>query len=365
MTDVESLGTRPRGDEAGDATAEVRAAVEDAVGRNEVAGRYPLAAVALAVVWWQTIGAMSAWVAGFGLVVLSFAASKVLAAASTLRWPTADAVVVESAVLTEGEAREYAGLGTSETATDTGYVPLIRYRYAVDGRRYESARVSPFDGTLSRRRWARALVDRYPRNTHVFVRYDPGDPTRSYLRPWVRSKDVLFLGIGAALVAAAVWFAAGLPGGAPALMAVIGLAVVGFGLRQFRTGFGSRNWPTVDATVTAASVSVKGGGEDTSTRYVPEFHYEYDVDGAAYVGSRYSFGGSEDPSFGSREEAREWIDEHCPVDAEISVHYDPERPDVSVVEPGAWRSLIAVLFGLVFLGGAALFFVTSGTSVPG
>lgn len=225
--------------------------------------------------------------------------------------------------------------------------------------------MSPFDGTISRRRWARALIDRYPRNSHLSLRYDPADPTRSYLPPWVRSKYVLFLGIGAVLVAAAVWFAAGLPGGAPAVMTVIGIVVVGFGLHQFRVGFGSRDWPTVDATVTATSISVEGGGDEVSATYVPERHYEYDVDGTSYVGSRYSFGGSKDPPFDSREKAREWIDENCPVDAQIPVYNDPDQPDVSVVEPGAWRSLFTVLFGLLFLGGAVLFYVTSGTSVPG
>lgn len=372
MADVGSLEGPASGDETPRSkvdeeggTEAVRDAIEEMVGRNEVSGVYLLVALALAVAWWQTVGAMSAWVAGFGLVVLSFAAPSVLAAVSAVRWPTADAVVVESAVLTESEAREYAGLATGVDASETGYVPLVRYRFTADGTPHETARVSPFDDTLSKRRWASALVDRYPPNSHHTVRYDPADPTRAYLRPWVRSKYVLFLAIGAVFVAAAGWVAAGLPGGAPAVMTAVGLVVVAFGLRQFRAGFGSRNWPTVEATVTATGISVKGGGEDSGTTYVPELHYEYEVDGTAYVGSRYSFGGAKDPAFDSREAARTWIDDHWPVEGRIAVHYDPDRPDVSVVEPGAWRSLVTVLFGLVFLGGAVLFYVTAGTSVPG
>jgi len=77
--------------------------------------------------------------------------------------------------------------------------------------------------------------------------------------------------------------------------------------------------------------------------------YEYQVDGTSYVGSRYSFGEQKDPSFNSSKKAQTWIDENCPVDAGIPVHYNPDQPDVSVVEPGTWRSLITVLFGLAFL----------------
>lgn len=365
MSDVESLDARTPTDGLKGSSEGVQDAIEDFVGRNVIKGRYLLAAVALAVAWWQTIGAMSAWVAGMGLVILSFTTPKVLAAVSSLRWPKTEGVVVDSAVLTEREAREYAGIGPSGGESETGYVPLIRYQFTVDGTTYESARVSPFDGKISRRRWARALVDRYPRNKHLSLRYDPADPTRSYLRPWVRSKYVLFLGIGAVFLVGAAWFVAGLPGGAPVLMTSIGLVAIAFGLYRFRLGFGSRNWPTADATVTATDISVQGGTEGSSTSYIPELHYEYEVDGTSYVGSRYSFGGTKDPGFDSRERARGWIEENCPVDARIPVHYDPDRPDVSVVEPGAWRSLILVLFGLVFLGGAVFFWFASGSALAG
>lgn len=364
MTDVEPPDGLSPLEETGDTNDGVRDALSDMVGTNEIAGRYLLVALTLAVAWWQTIGAMSAWVAGIGLIVLSFTAPRVLAAVASLRWPTAEGVVVESQVLTEGEAREYAGLGHSQQASETGYVPLIHYQFTVDGTKYESARVSPFDGTISRRRWASALVDRYPRNRYFSLRYDSADPSRSYLRSWVRTKYVLFLAIGASFLAGAIWFAVGLPGGAPALMTGIGLLLIAAGLQTIRLGFGSRNWPSVDAIVTATGVSVSSGGEESDTTYTPQITYEYDVDDTAYVGSRYSFGSTKDPSFKSREQAEAWLEEHCPVDSRIAVHYDPDQPGISVVEPGVWRSLFTILAGVAFLGGAALFYVTSGASVP-
>jgi hypothetical protein len=364
MSEVEPPDDLSPLEETGERNDGVRDAIADMVGTNEIAGRYLLVALALAVAWWQTIGALSAWVAGLGLIVLSFTAPRVLAAVSSLRWPTAEGVVVESQVLTEGEARASAGLGHSQQASETGYVPLIHYQFTVDGTTYESARVSPFDGTISRRRWASALVDRYPRNTYFSLRYDPSDPSQSYIRSWVRTKYVFFLGIGATFLAGAIWFASGRPGGAPALMTGIGLLLIAAGLHTIRVGFGSRNWPSLDAIVTATDVSVSSGGEESDTTYSPEITYEYDVDDTAYVGSRYSFGSTKDPSFTSREQAEAWIEEHCPVDSRIPVHYDPDQPGVSVVEPGVWRSVFTILAGGAFLGGAVLFYVTSGASVP-
>ncbi len=207
MSGAESTSTLDRGGSGdGDPTSGTTAAVENFVGPNVMKARYLLAALGLAVVWWQTVGPMSAWVAGIGLVVLSFATPHVVATLASRRWPTVEGVVVESEVLTEWEAREQVGIAAGGASDDAGYVPLVRYQFTVDGTRYESAGMSPFDGTLSRRRWATALVDRYPRNRHVTLRYDPDDPTRAYLRPWLRSKYALFLGIGAILLAVAGFF---------------------------------------------------------------------------------------------------------------------------------------------------------------
>lgn len=100
-------------DEIEDSNKGVQAAIEDTVGTTQVTARYLVGALALAVAWWQTAGAMSAWVTGIGLVVLSFAAPRAIMAVSSLRWPKAEGVIIESEVLTEGEVREYANLATA------------------------------------------------------------------------------------------------------------------------------------------------------------------------------------------------------------------------------------------------------------
>jgi len=356
MTDAGAANVDQSSTPERDAIDGTAAAVESFVGRNTLRGRYLLVALALAVVWWLVIGPMSAWVAGIGLVALTPGLQGVVRAVLSRRWPETEGVVLSSEVLTEPEAREYAGLGaTMEVAADTqqfsgGYVPLVRYEFTVDGRRYVNAVISPFDGSLSRRHWAKTLVEQYPENNRVFLRYDPNDPTRSYLRPWIRSTSGIIPVAGIAMLIAAVWFALGMPGGAPVVPLAFGLPTTVFGLWRSVTGLRSRRWPTTTGTVTATGVDVRGGGEHGGgPAYVPGLQYEYTIDGTSYVSTRYALVGGE-PSFDSRDAALSWIEDNYPVDGAVAVHYDPGRPDRAVLAPGASRSLMTTLVGLAFIG---------------
>lgn len=339
----------------GGGTSAIDDALETFVSRSQLQFRYLLYALAVTAVWWLVVGPMSAWVAGIGLVVLAFGLQRVVEAARSWRWPQADGVVASSRVLTEPDAREYAGLDPVEEADDTaefsgGYVPVIEYEYTVDGTRYENAAISPFDDTLSRRHWAEALVNEYPSNSQISVRYDPDDPTRSYLRPWIRTSSGLLPAAGLVMLIGAIWFAAGMPGGAPVVPLAFGIPFTVLGLSRFITDRRSRNWPTATGTVTATGVDKEMGQKEsgaTKTIYVPGIQYEYTVDGTSRVSTRYALVGGE-PTFDSRNAAEAWIEENHPMDSAITVHYDPDRPDRAVIEPGASKSLPTLLAGLAF-----------------
>lgn len=332
------------------------------VGQSVVEFRYFLLALILAVVWWKTIGAFSAFAAGLGLVMLSSGVQNGLRALLSRRWPTTEGVVAESKVLSPSEAREH--LDDATTADEhgfqapSGYVPFVRYEFTVDGTRYDNARISPFDGPISRRTWAEALVGDHPRGKPIRVRYDPDDPTRSYLRDWVRSSSLVFSSIGVVFLALAVWFAAGFPGGAPVAAIGVGLPAIVFGLRRAVLGRRSRRWPTTSGVVTSTDVSRSGGGDDSEVTYVPELRYEYEVEQASYVGSRYGFGKQQ--TFDRRSAAHSWIGEHYPEDAEVTVHYDPDRPDRSVLVPGAGSWLVTLVVGLAFTG-LGMFLLLTGS----
>lgn len=330
-------------------------ALEKFVSRDQLKFRYLLYALGVTAVWWVVVGPMSAWVAGIGLVALALGVQRVVAAVRSWRWPEADGVVASSRVLTEPDAREYAGLDPIEEADDTaefsgGYVPVIEYEYTVDGTRYENAAISPFDDTISRRHWAEALVNQYPSNSQISVRYDPDDPTLSYIRSWIRTTSGFVPAAGFVMLLGAVWFAAGTPGGAPIVPLAFGIPFTVLGLSRFITDRRSRNWPTASGTVTATGVDKEMGQKSsgaTKTIYVPGIQYEYTVDGTDRVSTRYALVGGE-PTFDSRDAAESWIEENHPLDSAVTVYYDPDKPDRTVLVPGASKSLMSLLVGLAF-----------------
>lgn len=345
--------------ETGDGPVTVTgSAVERFLGMSKVSIGYLLVGLVLAAVWWQSFGAISGFAAGLGLVMLSLAGPKLKSAVQTRNWPRTEAVVVESTVLTPREATEYADNGDTRSGLQhsSGYVPLVGYEFRADGTKYRNASISPFDGPISRRSWAQELVQSYASGKPLRVRYNPEDPTQSYLRSWVKSNSLVFSSLGFVFLVIAAWFAVGTPGGAPAAAIGIGLPTVVIGLSRFLRGFRSRNWPSTSGVITSTGIRSKGGGDDSEVRYIPDLEYEVESD--SFVSTRDSFGG-QGPGFKDRESARSWLEETYPVDAEVPVYYDPDQLDRSVLVTGNGRSLSIVVFGLAFIGLGVFMFLTS------
>jgi hypothetical protein len=307
-------------------------------GAPELDGRYLLVGLAVVVGWWALFGLMSAFMAGLGLVILASGIDPTLVTLRSRGWPTTEAVVLESRVFTLRELRDsFDGLSRS-VSTRGGYVPFVRYEYTVDGETYVNVRVSPFDSPIPRRQWAERVVADYQENTRVTVPYDPSDPSRSFLRTWIRSQRLLlFLGGSTLFLAPAVWLAAGTPFVTPG--EIPGIALIGafaslfilYGLYLMVSALRTYRWPTTTGLVRARDIDVRRGSEGGDTSYVPQLRYEYEVDGDSYVSSQIAAGGG--PSFSSRSGAEEWLEEF-PDGDEVTVHYRPSRPDRSVLKRG-------------------------------
>jgi hypothetical protein len=317
-------------------------------GRTELPGRYLLVGLAIAGAWWLLFGPFSAFFAAMGLVALATGVDPARTALAARGWPRTEAVVLESRVFTLRELRDsFPGLDRTG-ATRGGYVPFVRYEYTVDGKRHVNVRVSPFDGPIPRRRWAERLAGRYPENSQLTVPYDPAEPSRSFLRTRTRSTRLLFFLLGTvAFFVSALWLAVGSPlpagvdiPGVAILVAFAGLFVL-LGLYLTLNALRTYRWPTTTGVVRGQDVSVNSGGEGGSTSYSPKLRYEYEVDGDSYESSRIAVGGG--PSFSSRSGARDWLATYPDDDGEVTVHYNPRRPDRSVLERGG------VLKGLLLL----------------
>lgn len=141
------------------------------------------------------------------------------------------------------------------------------------------------------------------------------------------------------------------------ILLAVGVGVTVWGIAVVRNAMASSSWPTVTGTVTASDVERQRSRSGTrrnrrKTSYRANVAYEYSVDETKYASDQVSFGeyASSNPNFAQQ------IVNRYPKGKRVEVHYDPQQPEVAVLEPGAsWSSFFPLGFGLIFsVVGAAL-----------
>ncbi len=143
-----------------------------------------------------------------------------------------------------------------------------------------------------------------------------------------------------------------------ALLAVLGLAFVIFGVYFIALGNQARGWPSVEGEVIATAVRTTRLQSHTSgvsreererlRRYYPEITYRWTVDGVSYTGSRYRLGTTHE-KFETRQEAAKAAAKFA-AGKPLQVFYDPASPASAVLETAVSGGVYAPLpIGLVFL----------------
>lgn len=120
------------------------------------------------------------------------------------------------------------------------------------------------------------------------------------------------------------------------LFLVIGVVIFFLALRDYRTAKASAAWPSTEGSITKTHIRIDDRGE-TSETYHPEITYAYSVLGSPYQGTRTVIGATR--SYSSRRKAEAFLAGY-PIGMKVTVHYDPEKPDQSVLEAGAKRGAI-------------------------
>jgi len=89
----------------------------------------------------------------------------------TKTWPSVEGVVLESAIAADREEGRQR------------FRPVVRYRYEVDGQRYEGRRIQwAVDEGFRKYTRARRLLDRYRTGSAIKVHYDPSRPGTAVLQ---------------------------------------------------------------------------------------------------------------------------------------------------------------------------------------
>lgn len=141
--------------------------------------------------WW---GWPAFCVAGLGLIAATVTGVIICRCMIAQQWPTTDATVIESRLLSEMRQdpnREVATL--VEQA-------IVRYQYRVGGKDFQAKNIS-FDS-----RQPRQSLARYPMGSTVLVWYKSTDPTQAVLDPAISSRTKCLFGVGLVVVGAYVVF---------------------------------------------------------------------------------------------------------------------------------------------------------------
>lgn len=145
----------------------------------------------------------------------------------------------------------------------------------------------------------------------------------------------------------------------PSEILIIGLSLGGAGLlflamlliavAQWIKVAAAKRWPVARGTVIESRVA-DAKDSDGSWDYRPVITYQYRVGGQVYTNNLLAFGSRVLTEGGRSGEKKALITvARYPVGCQVDIHYHPQRPDQSVLEP---RSVVAkwiVLLGVGFL----------------
>jgi hypothetical protein len=141
-------------------------------------------------------------------------------------------------------------------------------------------------------------------------------------------------------------------------LALLGLATSIFGVYFIGLSRQAAHWPKTSGQVISTQVHTDHSQTDRgltaaqrarSQRYYPVIHYQWNVDGKTYSGSRYRLGTTYE-KFKRREHAQSAAAQY-PAQSALTVYYDARNPAQAVLEPAASMGVYVPLpLGLLFLG---------------
>jgi len=121
--------------------------------------------------------------------------------ALTLRWPRAQAKIVDANLRVQTTPSSDQRQRQLDELTSF----IVHYRYNVAGKEYWSGRVEPYDFGMQNSAGAKRMNERHPVGSTVQVAYDPVDPATAYLEPGPSSMSLAMVGIGVVIGGSGFW----------------------------------------------------------------------------------------------------------------------------------------------------------------
>jgi hypothetical protein len=120
------------------------------------------------------------------------------------------------------------------------------------------------------------------------------------------------------------------------IILIIGFVVFSLAMISIFKSVLSKSWTTTIGKVIKSEIYTSRDN-DANAMYRPDIAFEYIVNGEKYMSDRLYYG-VKIMSSGNWINSRKLLEKY-PVDKEIIVYYDPDRPIDSVIEPGIHFSL--------------------------
>jgi len=134
------------------------------------------------------------------------------------------------------------------------------------------------------------------------------------------------------------------------LLLVPGGVAFTLSVNQVWLGITSKNWPAAEGMVTRSLIDLSaaraGASGPITHTYKANIRYQYEVNGKLYSGDKIFV-----TDYISKELAFEKKQEiEYPVGSSVIVYYDPDNPELSVLEPGTgWPSFAGVVLGAIIV----------------
>lgn len=136
---------------------------------------------------------MAWFLLALGMLAFGLGAWGAVHGALTLRWPRADAEIVDAKLTRhERETRELR-------RPDRWHTFAVHFVYRIGEQTHLGGGVEPYDFNMQNSAGAVKMSEKYPIGSKVTVAYDPAHPETAYLVPGPSSFSLMLLGLGGLL----------------------------------------------------------------------------------------------------------------------------------------------------------------------
>ncbi|MFX0166824.1 MAG: DUF3592 domain-containing protein [Promethearchaeota archaeon] len=272
------------------------------------------------------------------------------------KWP-----VVVGEIISSEMKPKYKKLAEFTEAVHTVagiYQPDITYTYDIDGEKYTNNMVRPVGRNVYKDKpLVQRVLNLFPVGYKVYIFYNPKNPHKSVLDPWIRFSPVaitiptalIFLGLGFSFSGFSLLIPIGINFISFALY-VVSVLIIGQNFRYLVKALKSKKWPYVEGEIQKVMVYRKQ--EDQAVSYNVDVTYTYEVQGQKFTNHQIKL----DFVHGTRTFVPKIFAmmkvEKYEEGNKINVFYDPHNPNESILE----RGLSYFTFFLMLIVGIGLFF---------